>query len=130
MYFCSCLYCIYRLYYNVHYDTIHLMLILLYFLFTLLQSPNLYSLPLSLSLLCSQFNNREELIWAIVGSICLPIVFIRDFPVKCSDEVLHCDGLFLVFCCIVLISNVLNDVYCCYVMYENSVAYILYYSSE
>ena len=36
------------------------MLILLYFLFTLLQSPNLYSLPLSLSLLCSQFNNRED----------------------------------------------------------------------
>eukprot|EP00598_Pedospumella_elongata_P000596 CAMPEP_0184981058 /NCGR_PEP_ID=MMETSP1098-20130426/10912_1 /TAXON_ID=89044 /ORGANISM="Spumella elongata, Strain CCAP 955/1" /LENGTH=484 /DNA_ID=CAMNT_0027504579 /DNA_START=175 /DNA_END=1629 /DNA_ORIENTATION=+ len=35
----------------------------------------------------SQFNNREELIWAIVGSICLPIVFIRDFPIKLNDEV-------------------------------------------
>jgi hypothetical protein len=35
----------------------------------------------------SQFNSREELIWTIVGSICLPYVFIADFPVKCSDEV-------------------------------------------
>eukprot|EP00428_Durinskia_dybowskii_P073480 CAMPEP_0170414130 /NCGR_PEP_ID=MMETSP0117_2-20130122/31901_1 /TAXON_ID=400756 /ORGANISM="Durinskia baltica, Strain CSIRO CS-38" /LENGTH=434 /DNA_ID=CAMNT_0010671993 /DNA_START=304 /DNA_END=1608 /DNA_ORIENTATION=- len=35
----------------------------------------------------SQFHSREELIWAIVGSICLPFVFIRDFPVKCSDEI-------------------------------------------
>ncbi len=34
----------------------------------------------------SQFNNREELIWAIVGSICLPIVIIRDFPIKLNDE--------------------------------------------
>jgi hypothetical protein len=35
----------------------------------------------------SQFNSREELIWTIVGSICLPYVFIADFPVKCSDEI-------------------------------------------
>jgi len=32
----------------------------------------------------SEFKTRDDLIWSIVGSICLPFVFIRDFPVKCD----------------------------------------------
>jgi len=35
----------------------------------------------------SQFNSREELIWAVVGSICVPFVFIRDFPIKCGEDI-------------------------------------------
>jgi len=35
----------------------------------------------------SQFNSRDELIWAVVGSICVPFVFIRDFPIKCGEDV-------------------------------------------
>ena len=31
--------------------------------------------------LVSQFESREKLIWTIVASICLPICFIKDFPV-------------------------------------------------
>ena len=38
----------------------------------------------------SQFNSREELIWAVVGSICVPFVFIRDFPIKCGEDVSSC----------------------------------------
>lgn len=30
----------------------------------------------------SQFDSREMLIWTIVASICLPIAFMRDFPVN------------------------------------------------
>ena len=46
-----------------------------------------HSCPLLFPPICSHFHSRDELIWTIVGSICLPFVFIRDFPVKCSTDV-------------------------------------------
>mmetsp|Transcript_14497 Transcript_14497/g.21830 ORF Transcript_14497/g.21830 Transcript_14497/m.21830 type:complete len:341 (-) Transcript_14497:132-1154(-) len=43
----------------------------------------------------SHFATREELIHTIVGSMCLPFAFIRDFPVQCSPEIgLVVDGGF------------------------------------
>ncbi len=32
----------------------------------------------------SQFGSREELLWVLVASMCLPIAFILDFPVHCE----------------------------------------------
>jgi predicted acylesterase/phospholipase RssA len=43
-------------------------------------------LPSMKNKIISEFATRDELIWAIVGSMCLPFVFIRDFPVKCDAE--------------------------------------------
>jgi hypothetical protein len=43
----------------------------------------------------SKFDSREELIWTIVASMCLPYCFIRDWPVQCGPEVgLAIDGGF------------------------------------
>jgi hypothetical protein len=42
-----------------------------------------------------EFPTRVDLINAIVASMCLPFVFIRDFPVVCSDDIGMCiDGGF------------------------------------
>ena len=43
----------------------------------------------------SHFETREELIWVIVASMCLPIAFILDFPVNCGSKIGLCfDGGF------------------------------------
>jgi hypothetical protein len=43
----------------------------------------------------SHFGSRDELIWTIVASICLPFAFFRDFPVRLSNGLGLClDGGF------------------------------------
>lgn len=43
----------------------------------------------------SQFKSRDQLIWTIIASTCLPFVFMRDFPVDCGDGIGLCiDGGF------------------------------------
>eukprot|EP01038_Epipyxis_sp_PR26KG_P012821 gene12821-17191_t len=43
----------------------------------------------------SHFESRNDLIWTIVASMCLPFAFIRDFPVRCAPELGYCmDGGF------------------------------------
>lgn len=43
----------------------------------------------------SHFETREELLWVLVASMCLPIAFILDFPVNCGKRLgWHFDGGF------------------------------------
>jgi hypothetical protein len=45
----------------------------------------------------SQFDTREDLLWAIVASMCLPLCFIRDFPVQIKGEGGCIDGKQLLY---------------------------------
>lgn len=61
-------------------------------------SPSHYPvIPWQLILLClnSHFETRDELLWVLVASMCLPIAFILDFPVNCGSNLGLCfDGGF------------------------------------